>query len=334
MLKKTFISVLLLTGMVTHGFTVPPLHQDIINSKPKDFKPCHIMSVQNVDKLKMMGAVRKAGERGIMNPETKKIVVIRVEFSNGPYITTSKADTEIFFDKMKNYFNENSYGLLTLSITVSDRVYRLSTVSNYNDETYTALDRLIKDTINASNADIDFSAYQQVILYHAGYGEEETGNKNDLWSLFIDINYTADNQHFVGFTVVPSLAEGSNSPLAVVCHEYGHQLGLPDLYDTSVFGGRSTCGAWSLMDYPYGVDNSGDNPPHLDPWCKNYLRFIDLSAVTVNGPVADARIDLSSKNQSGNTGQVSLAQSRANSLARAKTASSIGSVSFPVKVFC
>jgi hypothetical protein len=32
------------------------------------------------------------------------------------------------------------------------------------------------------------------------------------------------------------------------------------------------------MDYPYGADNTGIHPPHLDPWCKNYLKFIDLSS--------------------------------------------------------
>jgi len=95
------------------------------------------------------------------------------------------------------------------------------------------------------------------------------------------VTVTTGTKTFAGFTIVPEL-EDTGSPLGVICHEYGHQLGLPDLYDISVDGGRSTCGAWSLMDYPYGVNHTGTNPPHLDPWCKNFLRFIDLSSRSMN----------------------------------------------------
>jgi hypothetical protein len=134
------------------------------------------------------------------------------------------------------------------------------------------------------------------MICHAGYGEEEIGGSYSdtyLWSLYYPYTFTADGKSFNGFTIVPEHSPAANSSLATMCHEFGHQLGLPDLYNTSVSGGSSTCGAWSLMDWPYGCDGSsgygtGNYPPQLDAWCKNYLQFIDLSTRVVQSKIDDA----------------------------------------------
>jgi hypothetical protein len=124
------------------------------------------------------------------------------------------------------------------------------------------------------------------MIYHAGYGEETHGATRDIWSLFYPAQEmpggaipTSDGKNFDGATIVPSL-EWNADALGVICHEYGHHLGLPDLYDTSASGGRSTVGSWDLMDYPYTGVPVGSNPPHLGAWSKRFLGFGAVTAVS------------------------------------------------------
>ena len=63
-------------------------------------------------------------------------------------------------------------------------------------------------------------------------------------------------------------------PLGVTCHEFGHDLGLPDLYNTET--GKSVVGYWELMDQGnYNVNSTGAaRPAHMSAWCKTQLGWI------------------------------------------------------------
>lgn len=66
----------------------------------------------------------------------------------------------------------------------------------------------------------------------------------------------------------------------VLCHEFGHVLGLPDLYD---YGYDSWgVGKWCLMGY--GVYNgNGWSPAHLSAWCRAALGFVQPETVALDG---------------------------------------------------
>jgi hypothetical protein len=79
-------------------------------------------------------------------------------------------------------------------------------------------------------------------------------------------------------------AEGDTliTGISVICHEYGHVLGLPDFYD----GSRYTWGIgyWGLMGYgAWGAGgNTPGSPAHLCAWSKIDLGWVDPINVTGN----------------------------------------------------
>ncbi|MGW0944359.1 immune inhibitor A domain-containing protein [Streptomyces sp. NPDC002623] len=69
-----------------------------------------------------------------------------------------------------------------------------------------------------------------------------------------------------------------NGGLGVYAHEYGHDLGLPDEYDTSG-GGENSTGFWTLMSsgswLGTGKEAIGDLPGDMNAWDKLQLGWLD-----------------------------------------------------------
>ena len=83
-----------------------------------------------------------------------------------------------------------------------------------------------------------------------------------------------------------------NGGLGVFAHEYGHDLGLPDLYDTSgnTGGAENSTGFWSLMSSGANIGDGGpngigDDPTDLGAWELFQLGW--LSAQGDKGPFYD-----------------------------------------------
>ncbi|MGC9536251.1 immune inhibitor A domain-containing protein [Streptomyces sp. UG1] len=83
------------------------------------------------------------------------------------------------------------------------------------------------------------------------------------------------------YTVQPE-----NGGLGVFAHEYGHDLGLPDHYDTA--GGENSTGFWTLMSsgswLGTGKDSIGDLPGDMTAWDKLQLGWLkyDTAKAGVN----------------------------------------------------
>ncbi|RPE34066.1 immune inhibitor A domain-containing protein [Kitasatospora cineracea] len=87
-----------------------------------------------------------------------------------------------------------------------------------------------------------------------------------------------------------------NGGLGVFAHEYGHDLGLPDLYDTTGQGVDNSVGFWSLMSsgswLGEGKNEIGDMPNDLDVWSKLKLGWLNYdtakagqTSLSLLGPV-------------------------------------------------
>ncbi len=85
----------------------------------------------------------------------------------------------------------------------------------------------------------------------------------------------------VGVWVGDYTIQPENGGLGVFAHEFGHDLGLPDLYDTSgnTGGAENSTGFWTLMSSGAnigdgGPDGIGDAPTDLGAWEKFQLGWL------------------------------------------------------------
>lgn len=78
-----------------------------------------------------------------------------------------------------------------------------------------------------------------------------------------------------GFYIFDYTTEPENGGLGVFAHEFGHDLGLPDYYDTNPDGGDNSNGFWTLMDsgswLGHGDGATGHSAGHMGATEKLFL---------------------------------------------------------------
>jgi immune inhibitor A len=131
-------------------------------------------------------------------------------------------------------------------------------------------------------------------IVHAGEDESAGGGAQGAdaiwahrWYAFgTDAGSTGPDSNKLGGTQVGDTGiwigdytiQPENGGLGVFAHEYGHDLGLPDEYDTSG-GGENSTGFWTLMSsgswLGTGKDSIGDLPGDMNAWDKLQLGWLD-----------------------------------------------------------
>ena len=276
-LLTAFTALILLAAPAA---AVPPLHRE---DHPADISFCRVnpKAVRN-----RVAALRLAPRFAAPISSTAySVAVIRVDFSDET-MTKTQAETESFIASVKSYYLENSYNYLTVNGTVSS-LYRMPRTHDfYADGLSSDYSTLARDAIAvATTAGFNFSSYDHVMIYHAGEGAETANSpSNYIWSAYLPAGSVggpaASGKTFDGVTFVPESEFFGVDPLGVICHEYGHQLGLPDLYNTAD-NQSAVVGYWSLMDTGIYIGSPlGSNPSHLDPWSKQYLGFSSPETVS------------------------------------------------------
>ena len=145
-------------------------------------------------------------------------------------------------------------------------------------------------------------------IVHAGEGEEDGGGAqgaNAIWShrsfaYFFHIGRTGPSFNKQGGTQFGTTGvwagdytiQPENGGLGVFAHEYGHDLGLPDLYDTTRLAESPSAG-WSLMALGShigdGTVDVGSRPADLGAWEKLQLGWLNYE-VAVAGQRSSHRL--------------------------------------------
>jgi len=205
---------------------------------------------------------------------------------------------------VKDYYHEVSYNNLTVQSTVVEAVTLDHGYAYYGaNDAYgndirpremvqEALAKLEARGFDFSTVDGDGDGWVDgLTIIHAGGGEEYSGNDTNYiwsheWSLINPVTYDGVSMQMYhteparrGWDAYPS-TQGITR-IGVICHENGHFLGLPDLYD---YGYDSEgAGNFCLMAGGSWNGDYGTTPAHMSAWCKSSLGWVSPTLISSSG---------------------------------------------------
>lgn len=133
------------------------------------------------------------------------------------------------------------YGPYTISGKMED--YGAESGGNHDKDPYSMI---IEACVAAVDDGVDFNEYDtnndgvldNVFVYYAGHNQAEGGSANSIWPHKSSVawrNAKAGGKYLATYACTSEYSGASGTRRASIgtfCHEFGHVLGLPDLYDT------------------------------------------------------------------------------------------------------
>ena len=266
-------------------------------------------------------------------PSNYNLLVIMVDFSDKSNDYTKEQFQEHLFGEnpsgsLSDYYDEISYGKFTLTGNVYGPYTSTLSESEALDNTST----FITSVFSAADADINFSNYDSdnddivdaVLVIYPGTGADEDGeDSGHIWphmSILRDDAGTAyysqsfDGVSFSKYAVCPEKRRINSvstaiRPIGVYAHEFGHILGLPDLYERSIDEAEvisEGVGEWCLMGSGSWLGSDGDTPSHMSAWCKDKLGWIEPNILEASNYLTYLNVDgmLEINNIEENEGEV------------------------------
>ncbi len=223
---------------------------------------------------------------------------------------------------MTDYYNEVSYNQFQVTGTVfgwftadQGRAYYASDNNGLNSNYPQNAKGFVRDIVAKADPTVDFSQFDNdgpdgipnsgdddgyvdaVSIICAGPGPDWYPGNDNIWPhmsnlgsneyITNDASVNGGNIKVKTFFICPEEAGGGSGwgtirPLGVFVHEFGHVLGLPDLYD--IDGSSNGIGEWGLMaSGSWGGDGShAATPAHLTAWSKMKLGWLNPTVVNQN----------------------------------------------------
>ncbi|GEM_PF-2074832 len=162
---------------------------------------------------------------------------------------------------------------------------------------------VIEDAVSQIDDYVDFSDYDAnddgyvdgLVTIYAGPDDYTSSMWHYRWYGYV--NYTSD-----GVRVYSGIWSSEEAYRRTWCHEFGHELGLPDLYDV---GGSSSgddmpgTGYWGVM--ASWTASQGKIPPLPCGWARMHLRFAPVVDVLTTGSAQTLTINRATSSADTNT---------------------------------
>lgn len=229
---------------------------------------------------------------------TIRVLVLAVSFQDvSPSFSIAELRQE-WFGTVPSYYHEASFGKLTIEGDMFGW-YKLPHSESYygrdchaiNDADCSGVNqswKIANDTIALAEKDVNFTDYDYYVFLHAGTGQETSLKNDDIWSVtYFNQSLKTPTKTLTKFNIVSELEAQPNVPNGVWCVEFAHNLGVPDLWDTTdgPNNGKPILGPWELMDKgSWNGDPPGSLPAHMTAWAKIRLGWIDGSTLLTATP--------------------------------------------------
>jgi M6 family metalloprotease-like protein len=187
-------------------------------------------------------------------------------FTQGSYTGTSATGQKVW-GSMNDYYQAQSYGKFRVVGKVFDPVRVTGKRADYG----TGSDRFalfteVFDKVLARDGSEALNGYDGALFLYAGtQGPARRG------SLYWPHRDTFRFQgHAVPYVICPEGGDRMES-ISLISHEFGHLLGLPDLYARPGSPSTEDAGVWCTMATGHGKDGK---PLHFSAWCKERLGWL------------------------------------------------------------
>jgi M6 family metalloprotease-like protein len=232
----------------------------------------------------------------------QKTLVLLVEFSDIKFLRSFTRIDQLM-SVVNEWYGVSSYGKMSIQYTIHHEVITLSgTMASYGAPEPGAsrgddperLDEYIRETIERvlGGTSVDLLEYRHVVIIHAGEDEASAaGNPNQIWSFCAcEGPYAEENPEDASWKLVEDgrivhifwgiSTFSEDEPWGVLAHEFGHSIGLNDLYlyGDDGYSEEAGVGLWSMM----ASGGFLDPPADIDAWSKYILGWIDPVIVESN----------------------------------------------------
>lgn len=238
-------------------------------------------------------------------------LIILVEFSDVKFTVKNPKEYYISFlneegfsqDKgtgsCRDYFTSVSMGQFTPyfdvygPVTVNSQAYYGANDRWGND---LRPEQMVIDACKALDSEIDFSQYDtnndgavdNIYIFYAGQGEADYGSEDTIWPHQWELSAAGKSFKLDGKTInkygcCNEWGYNKVDGIGAFCHEFGHVIGLPDLYSysTSSTDYKATPGSWDIMDSG-SYNNDSRTPPSYSAFERNALGWIDLEVLSAD----------------------------------------------------
>lgn len=235
--------------------------------------------------------------------EKARAVFLLVDFDDNPHTHPPASFSSLFGPEglFARYFKEVSYHQFEVVGEVFGWFRAPKPYSFYTGDSFGIWGRyprnaqgLVEAVVRIADPEVDFSRYDLdrdgkvdgLFVVHSGPGAEETGDPAHIWSHKWALSdpslgspgpyLTQDGVRVDAYAMGPEeRRDGTLIGIGVFCHEYGHLLGLPDLYDRRN-PGYYGLGHFCLMATGgWAGDPPGSKPVHLSSFCKYLLGWVE-----------------------------------------------------------
>ena len=261
---------------------MPPPPQTGADGGPVNVKVRRIQEVKPISSTAPPPATALKGRH--------RLLVVLVETADSPWpekYSPARYQDLIFSNKaesMAEFWRENSYGAFRLTGEVVGPIRIPGRMSKYEYDRNRAdgrqVKRLIKEALTRASEHVDLDSYDQHntrgkkkkdgVIDHLMVIYAEQSGRHDgfapIWPHRGSLDIEVAGLRVQSYTILNHAAR-----LGVYVHEFGHDLGLPDLYDRDY--SSHGAGDWCSMASGSWLGSSSA-PAHISAWAKVRLGWI------------------------------------------------------------